>query len=56
VAEYVAERHPGTRVLRLGIGDRFVDHGEAAEQWRAEGMDCDAIVARVRATLEGPRG
>ncbi len=51
VLECLEPRRRNLRVRCLGIGDRFVDHGDAAEQWRAEGMDVDAVVRSVEEGL-----
>jgi 1-deoxy-D-xylulose-5-phosphate synthase len=34
---------PGTPVLRMGIPDEFVEHGDTAQQWRAAGIDHESI-------------
>jgi 1-deoxy-D-xylulose-5-phosphate synthase len=34
---------PGTPVLRIGIPDEFVEHGDTAQQWRAAGIDHESI-------------
>ncbi|MEB2346472.1 MAG: 1-deoxy-D-xylulose-5-phosphate synthase [Deltaproteobacteria bacterium] len=51
VLELLAARAPATRVRRLGIDDRVVEHGEQDEQWREVGIDADAIAAAARAAL-----
>jgi 1-deoxy-D-xylulose-5-phosphate synthase len=45
VLEALAESAPGTAVARLGVPDRFVEHGEQSEQWRAAGIDAASIAA-----------
>jgi 1-deoxy-D-xylulose-5-phosphate synthase len=45
VLELLAERAPGVPVLRLGLPDAFVEHGEIERQWRSAGIDVDAIEA-----------
>ena len=45
VLELLAERAPGTRVRRLGLPDRFVEHGEQDAQWREAGIDAESIAA-----------
>src|SRR5262245_978979 len=45
VLEALAEAAPGASVQRLGVPDRFIEHGDAAEQWRAVGIDAAAIAA-----------
>jgi 1-deoxy-D-xylulose-5-phosphate synthase len=39
------------RVVRLGIPDRFVEHGERGELLAALGLDVDGICAAVRRAL-----
>jgi len=51
VLEALAESTPGTRVRRLGIDDRVVEHAEPDAQWREVGIDADAIAAAARAAL-----
>ncbi|HSJ95566.1 MAG TPA: 1-deoxy-D-xylulose-5-phosphate synthase [Myxococcota bacterium] len=51
VLEVLAARAPGTRVRRLGIDDRIVEHAEPDAQWRAVGIDADAIAEAARAAL-----
>ena len=41
--ELLADRAPGTRVVRLGLPDRFLDHAEQDAQWKEAGIDADAI-------------
>ena len=53
ILELLSERAPDARVLRLGIGDRFVEHGDADEQWREEGMDSASIAKVVERALDG---
>jgi 1-deoxy-D-xylulose-5-phosphate synthase len=53
VLELLSERAPDARVLRLGISDHFVEHGDADEQWREEGIDSASIAKIVERTLDG---
>jgi 1-deoxy-D-xylulose-5-phosphate synthase len=55
VLELLAERVPGTEVCILGVGDAFVEHADAAEQWRAAGIDAESVAERVRSWLGGER-
>ncbi|MCP5229686.1 1-deoxy-D-xylulose-5-phosphate synthase [Accumulibacter sp.] len=55
--ERVLEEIAGTtRLLRLGIPDRFIDHGDQALLLAEIGLDRDGIVAAVRARLAGRAG
>jgi len=53
--ELLADSAPGTRVVRLGLPDRFLDHAEPDAQWKEAGIDADAIAeaaaCAVRASL-----
>lgn len=48
VAEYVAEHHPGIRVVCGGIPDRFVPQGKQCEQRAECGIDAEGIAAKLR--------
>lgn len=48
VAEYVAEHHPGIRVVCGGIPDRFVPQGKQGEQRTECGIDAEGIAARLK--------
>ncbi|EXI79376.1 MAG: 1-deoxy-D-xylulose-5-phosphate synthase [Candidatus Accumulibacter appositus] len=55
--ERVLEEVAGTtRLLRLGIPDRFIDHGDQALLLTEIGLDGDGIVAAVRARLNSSTG
>jgi len=54
VLEALAQDEPDARVLTAGIGDAFVEHGDAADQWRAQGIDAESLAQRVAAWL-GPK-
>jgi 1-deoxy-D-xylulose-5-phosphate synthase len=45
VLEALAEVAPAASVRRLGVPDRFIEHDDVAEQWRAAGIDAGAIAA-----------
>ena len=54
VAEIVSERQP-TRVLRVGVADRFSEHcGSHAYLLREHGLDHDAVLARIEAFVASP--
>ncbi len=48
VLEWMVDHGYQARVERLGIPDRFVDHGSQKELWAECGYDTAAIVERVR--------
>ena len=43
VLEYFADKGYSCRVLRLGVNDRFVEHGSTAELYRMLGLDKEGI-------------
>jgi len=47
VVEFMADYGYSARVKRLGIPDRFVDHGTQKELWRECGFDAQGIVETV---------
>ncbi len=51
VLELLASRSPGTRVRRIGIDDRFVEHAEQDDQWRQVGLDVATIADAALAAL-----
>ena len=58
VRELLGERVPEARIVNLGLGDHFIQHGDVGDQWRQAGIDAESIVRR---TLDGlgtplPRG
>jgi len=52
--EWLSREAPGTRALSLGLPDRFIEHGEAADQWREAGIDADSVLRQTRRWLAGP--
>jgi 1-deoxy-D-xylulose-5-phosphate synthase len=56
VLELIAERAPETRVARLGLPDRFVDHADVGAQWRDAGIDAASIERAACALLGAPAG
>jgi 1-deoxy-D-xylulose-5-phosphate synthase len=53
VLEALAVAAPGVEVRRLGIPDRFVEHGDVSEQWRVAGIDAAGIAAAAEALVRG---
>jgi 1-deoxy-D-xylulose-5-phosphate synthase len=53
VLELLSERVPTARVLRLGHPDRFSEHGEPADQWRAAGIDAASVADTAARWLDG---
>jgi 1-deoxy-D-xylulose-5-phosphate synthase len=48
VLEFMADNNYNAEVVRLGIPDHFVEHGEQPELWAECGYDAAAISAQVR--------
>ncbi len=51
VLEWLNDNGFTTRVIRLGIPDRFIEHGTQAELYRECGMDLEGICEIVRKTV-----
>jgi 1-deoxy-D-xylulose-5-phosphate synthase len=45
VLECLCDRGVSAAVERLGLPDRFIDHGACEAQWQEAGIDLDAVVA-----------
>jgi 1-deoxy-D-xylulose-5-phosphate synthase len=56
VLELLSERVPGARVRRLGLPDRFVEHGDVADQWREAGIDAASLSRETERWLAGDAG
>ncbi|MEN3113587.1 1-deoxy-D-xylulose-5-phosphate synthase [Uliginosibacterium paludis] len=41
-----------TRVLRLGLPDRFIDHGDQTQLMKEIGLDAESIVRRIRQHID----
>jgi 1-deoxy-D-xylulose-5-phosphate synthase len=52
VLEWMVDQGYGSKVVRLGIPDRFIDHGTQPELWAECGYDKNAIVAAVKDLVE----
>jgi len=53
VAEALAARGVTVPFLHLGLPDRFIDHGDQAQQLALAGLDAAGILAAIRARLPG---
>lgn len=51
VLEYMSENNYNAEVKRIGIPDRFIDHGTQEQLYKECGMDKDAIVQTVKSML-----
>ena len=48
VAEYLADKQAEFKLLRLGIGDEFVEHGKVAQLYDKVGISTDQIVSHIK--------
>ncbi len=51
VLEALSATAPGVEVRRLGVPDRFVEHGDVSEQWRAAGIDPASIAVAAERVM-----
>jgi 1-deoxy-D-xylulose-5-phosphate synthase len=54
VLEFMADHGYKATVKRLGIPDRFIEHGEQKELYRECGFDAQAIMEAVRQLVDEP--
>ena len=47
VAEYLADKQADFRLLRLGIGDEFVEHGKVAQLYDKIGLSAEQMVSHI---------
>lgn len=48
VVEFMADQNYRAEIVRLGVPDRFIEHGTQAELWEECGYDTKAIVRTIR--------
>jgi 1-deoxy-D-xylulose-5-phosphate synthase len=48
VLEFMADNNYSARLVRLGIPDKIIEHGEQQELWAECGYDADHIAAQVK--------
>jgi 1-deoxy-D-xylulose-5-phosphate synthase len=53
VLELLSETAPEVAVRRLGLPDRFLEHGSVEEQWRSAGIDAESVAAQALRMLDG---
>lgn len=51
VIEFMADHGYGATVKRLGVPDRFIEHGSQEELWRECGFDAEGIKSAVRSLM-----
>jgi 1-deoxy-D-xylulose-5-phosphate synthase len=47
ILEFFSDRAPGTRVVTIGLPDRFVPHGRREELLEEVGMSAEAVAAEI---------
>ena len=52
IIEFMSDHHYNAEILRLGIPDRFIEHGSPEELQRDCGFDTDGIIAAARKMRE----
>ena len=55
VLEFMADNNYNANIVRLGIPDRIIEHGDQPELWAECGYDADSIAIQVK-KLAGSRG
>lgn len=53
ILEFMADHHYTAQIIRLGIPDRIVEHGEQPELWHECGFDAQGIIAAVKKMAVG---
>jgi 1-deoxy-D-xylulose-5-phosphate synthase len=48
VLEFMADNNYSAQVIRLGIPDQIIEHGEQPELWADCGYDANGIAAQVK--------
>jgi 1-deoxy-D-xylulose-5-phosphate synthase len=51
VLEFMADHNYSAKVVRLGIPDKFIEHGEQAQLYKECGYDAEAIAEAVRSLV-----
>ncbi|MDR2765043.1 MAG: 1-deoxy-D-xylulose-5-phosphate synthase [Tannerella sp.] len=54
VMEFMSENGYATCVKRIGVPDRFIEHGSVRELYRLCGMNMDAIAEKIKALVSLP--
>ena len=52
VLEFMADHNYTAKVVRLGIPDKFIEHGEQAQLYKECGYDAEAIAEAVRSLMD----
>ena len=51
VLEFMADNHYTPQVNRLGIPDRFIEHGSIPELYQLCGIDCNSIATKLKSIV-----
>jgi 1-deoxy-D-xylulose-5-phosphate synthase len=49
IAEFMVDNHYSSQVIRLGIPDEIIEHGEQKELYALCGIDAEGILAKIQA-------
>nr|MBB6138975.1 1-deoxy-D-xylulose-5-phosphate synthase [Mucilaginibacter sp. X5P1] len=52
VLEFMADNNYHSQVIRMGIPDRYIEHGEQPELWAEAGYDANSIAEKVKSVVE----
>lgn len=53
VLEFMSDHNYTAEIIRLGIPDKIIDHGEQAELWNIAGYDENSIILTVKKLVKG---
>lgn len=53
VLEFMSDHGYNAQVIRLGIPDEVIEHGEQKELWKACGYDAESVVLQVKRLTQG---
>jgi len=51
ILEFISEKGYNTEVKRIGIPDKFIDHGTIEELYRECGMDREGIIQAAKVMI-----
>jgi 1-deoxy-D-xylulose-5-phosphate synthase len=51
IAEFMVDNHYSSQLIRLGIADEIIEHGEQKELYALCGIDAKGILAKIQANI-----
>ena len=51
IAEFMVDHHYNAQIIRLGIADEIIEHGEQKELYALCGIDANGILAKIQASV-----